>query len=364
MIALCSSCSAQFSPGSTNSPLCWSCSLIRRHSPNGVVSGPAPVSPTPARTVPNRTPVLPDQDPIPLHGRERTDAAGAAGKAVKAAPNPVRAGLRWPRRLVVAMVAVLAMFATLNVWTPPASRFMHDNGPYMHQYVSVDHISRYILAATVLHEDDQLGLRTQPFHWGDFVERIRDHRAGRPQKTFSTIPQQLAKNMFFTPEPSGVRKALEIVPTTLLNYTLPDSRILELYVNYAEYGQDLFGVCAATWYYFDEPPWNVTADQAAILSGMLPNPKDVDRLTGGGVWHPASAAYPSAGYLINGALNVDIPQRLAAWGGWEPVMESIGIDDTAADHAADRSAPHACSTMPDGVRQRLAIEDPGFDSKW
>ena len=150
----------------------------------------------------------------------------------------------------------------------------------------------------------------------------------------------------------------------LLNYTLPDSRILELYVNYAEYGRDLFGVCAATWYYFDEPPWHVNVDQAAMLSGMLPNPKDVERLTGGGVSHPDSAVYPSAAYLINGALNVDIPGRLAAWGGWKPVMESVGITDAAEDHAEDRSSPQACSTMPDGVRDRLAAEDPRFVSQW
>lgn len=342
--ALCSSCLTPFTAGPETGPRCGFCRSRDRLPPD-----PA----TPCSASCSGTPGAP-QDPSP-----------ATRIPESAAQQPVLSRRRWHRYAAAVLVTVVMAFATLNVWMPPQTRFMHDNVyPYVYQYVSIDHISRYVLAAAVLHEDGQLGLRIQPFHWGDFLERIRDHRAGHNQKTFSTIPQQLAKNMFFTAEQSGLRKAVEILPATLLNYTLPDRRILEMYINYAEYGRNLFGICAATWYYFDEPPWNVNLDQAATLSGMLPNPQDVDRLRGGGVSHPDTSVYPSAAYHINGALNVDIPQRLAAWGGWKPVMESVGIDDTASDHVGDRPSSTSCSSMPEGVRDRLAAEDPDFVSQW
>ena len=51
--------------------------------------------------------------------------------------------------------------------------------------------------------------------------------------------------------------------------TLPDRRVLELYVNYAQFGPHLYGICAASWYYFGEPPWSMTAYQSAQLMGVL-----------------------------------------------------------------------------------------------
>ncbi|MEZ2189720.1 transglycosylase domain-containing protein [Corynebacterium sp. CCM 9204] len=256
-------------------------------------------------------------------------------------------------------------FGSLRFWTPPSTAFMRNHeGPYVYEYVPVDHISRNVLAAMILHEDDQLGPRVQAFDWGDFLGRARAYVTGTKQETYSTIPQQLAKNLFFSPEPSAVRKAVEVYPASFLAFSLPDSRIIELYANYAEFGDGIYGVCAASWYYFDTPPWFVSESEAAQLAGMLPNPKDVVRLQGGGVSHPATAEYPSAAYHINGALNVDIPQRLRAWGGWENVMESIGIHDSAGDHSDSRPSPTSCSVMPEGIRARLSREDPGFRSRW
>ncbi|OLL18953.1 transglycosylase domain-containing protein [Rhodococcus sp. M8] len=280
-------------------------------------------------------------------------------------PNPwLRRAKRAAAALtVVAFVTVVAA-SSLRVWTPSSSRFMRiDDGPIAYQYVSLDHVSRYVVASVIAHEDDQMGLRAQAFHWGDFADRARAHLTGEEQQTYSTIPQQLAKNMFFTPDQSAVRKAVETVPSVLLSATLPDARIMELYLNYAQFGPDLYGVCAASWYYFDTPPWEMYQYHAMQLAGMLPNPEDVVRLPGGGVATPADAQYPSAAFHINGAANVDLPARFAGWGGWENLVASVGIDDSAADHADDRPSDDSCSSMPEPVRQRLAVEDPGFVSR-
>jgi monofunctional biosynthetic peptidoglycan transglycosylase len=57
--------------------------------------------------------------------------------------------------------------------------------------------------------------------------------------------------------------------------------------------------------------------------------------------------------LINGAANVHVPRELAGMGGWQAAVATIGIHDTAEAHAADRSAPDSCSTMPQSVADRL-----------
>ncbi|MDM7489939.1 transglycosylase domain-containing protein [Rhodococcus sp. CSLK01-03] len=279
--------------------------------------------------------------------------------------NPWPARAKWAGAAVAALVLIaLTATASLRVWTPASSRFMRiDDGPVTYQYVSLDHVSRYVVASVIAHEDDQMGLRAQAFHWGDYADRAVAHLTGEPQQTYSTIPQQLAKNMFFTPDQSAIRKAVETVPSILLSTTLPDARIMELYLNYAQFGPDLYGVCAASWYYFDTAPWEMYQYHAMQLAGMLPNPEDVVRLPGGGVATPPDAPYPSAAFHINGAANVDLPARFAGWGGWENIVASVGIEDSAADHADDRPSADSCSTMPEPVRQRLAVEDPGFVSR-
>jgi len=265
--------------------------------------------------------------------------------------------------VVVPLSGMAVAAASLRWWTPAQSNFMRiDDGPIAYQYVSIDHISRYVIASAVAHEDDLLGLRKQAFHWGDFADRAAAVLSGERQQTYSTIPQQLAKNMFFTPDQSMLRKAVEVVPSVALRATMSDARIMELYLNYAQFGPDLYGVCAASWYYFDTPPSEMYPYHAMQLAGMLPNPEDVVRLPGGGVDTSPDAPYPSAAFHINGAANVDLPARFDAWGGWQNITASLGIEDSAADHADARPSADSCSTMPDSVRERLAVEDPGFVS--
>jgi monofunctional biosynthetic peptidoglycan transglycosylase len=256
--------------------------------------------------------------------------------------------------LVVLELAIAAFIGSLRWWAPPRTAFMlESSGPVAYQYVSLDHVSRYLLAAVIAHEDEQLGTRIGAFSWSELGSRAWAWVSGQPDPSGSTVPQQLAKNVFLWPHQDPVRKGIEAQLATEMALLLPKQRTVELYVNYAQFGPDLYGICAASWYYFGEPPWDMSPHQAAQLMGVLPDPDRVRRAPGGGL-DLGLTADPEAVNLINGAANVHVPEELAGMGGWQAAVATIGIYDTAAAHAAGRSSADACSSMPSAVAHRLA----------
>src|SRR4051812_30813905 len=272
------------------------------------------------------------------------------------APPPRRhRALRVLRRLVVALLllqlALGGFVLTLRWWTPGRTAFMLESaGPTVYQYVSLDHVSRYLVAAVIAHEDQELGTRTGAFSVARFGNRIAAYLTGTPDPSGSTIPQQLAKNVFLWSHQDPVRKGVESVIASEMALSLSDQRMVELYVNYAQFGPRLYGVCAASWYYFGEPPWDMTEYQSAQLMGVLPDPDRVTRAPGGGL-DTGPTADPRAVELINGAANVHVPRELGGMGGWRAAVATVGIHDTAADHAAGRGDPAACSAMPRSVAE-------------
>ncbi|MFU8788887.1 MAG: transglycosylase domain-containing protein [Methylobacter sp.] len=88
----------------------------------------------------------------------------------------------------------------------------------------------------------------------------------------STISQQTAKNLFLTPSKSFVRKGLEVWFTLLLEGLWTKERILLVYLNIAEFGDHIFGIEAASRYYFGIPAKQINRPQAALLAATLPNP--------------------------------------------------------------------------------------------
>jgi monofunctional biosynthetic peptidoglycan transglycosylase len=87
------------------------------------------------------------------------------------------------------------------------------------------------------------------------------------------VSQQVAKNLFLSPSRSYLRKGAEAYFTLLLEVLWPKRRILETYVNIAEFGDGVFGVEAASAAYFNKASRNLTADEAALLAAVLPNPR-------------------------------------------------------------------------------------------
>jgi monofunctional biosynthetic peptidoglycan transglycosylase len=106
-------------------------------------------------------------------------------------------------------------------------------------------------------------------------------RRGRPARGGSTITQQLAKNLFLSPERSYVRKAQELVITYMIEAFWDKRRILEVYLNVVEWGEGVFGAEAAARYYFGVSAAQLGSEQAARLAAFLPNPKRYGRMRSG-----------------------------------------------------------------------------------
>lgn len=213
--------------------------------------------------------------PTPAPPRPEPDSAVPAGKR----KHRMRRLLARILKLALAMVVITELAAVSCIWfTPPRTAYMmQTGGPIAYQYVSLNHISRYVIAAAVAHEDQQLGTRVGAFSFDEFRDRAVAYLQGKEDPSGSTVPQQLVKNIFLWPEPNALRKGLEAGLATELSLTLTPQRIMELYLNYAQFGPKLYGICAASWYYFGEPPWNMSEYQAAQLMGVLPLPTLVTR---------------------------------------------------------------------------------------
>ena len=135
------------------------------------------------------------------------------------------------------------------------------------------HLKRALIAA-----EDAKFVEHSGFDWDSIQGALdKNERRGRVVAGGSTITQQLAKNLFLSPEKSYVRKAEEAVVTLLLEAMLPKQRILELYLNVIEWGNGVFGAEAAAQRYFGIPAAQLSAEQAARLAAMAPAPRRFER---------------------------------------------------------------------------------------
>lgn len=287
-----------------------------------------------------------------------------AGPEAQPPAKKKRRKLRWLwRTLAVLLAPVLVLqilaFAIVAGFTPSRTAYMFQSKHgVIYEYVDLDHISRFMVAATIAHEDQQLGSRAGAFDWEDLMARAEAYRRGEPDPSGSTIPQQLLKNIFLWEErenPTAIRKALEAGLSTQFSYTLSDQRMLELYLNYAQFGPGLYGICAASWYYFDTPPWAMYEYNTWQLQGVLPLPDLVRRAPQGGGIDLGPDAHPEVKNLVNGAANVWLTRQLEGMGGMKAAIATVGITDMASDHAGQRGKD-SCSTMPQSVRDRLDAE--------
>ena len=137
---------------------------------------------------------------------------------------------------------------------------------------NLSQISPYLPLAVTIAEDDTFWDHSG-FDFKGIREAIeRNLSQGRLIAGGSTITQQLAKNLWFSPERSILRKIKEAIMAWRLEQTLEKKRILELYLNYAEWGNGIFGAEAAAITYFGKSASRLTPREAAILAAMLPNP--------------------------------------------------------------------------------------------
>ncbi|MHB8907423.1 MAG: monofunctional biosynthetic peptidoglycan transglycosylase [Syntrophales bacterium] len=149
-------------------------------------------------------------------------------------------------------------------------------------WVPLARISPYVIKAVIIAEDDKFWA-----HEGFDFEAIqkaleKDLKKRKFQAGGSTISQQLVKNLYLTPSRNPVRKLKEAVLTWRLERNLSKRRIIEIYLNVAEWGNGIFGIEAASRHYFGKSAADLTAREAALLAVVLPSPLRYRPVGGGG----------------------------------------------------------------------------------
>jgi len=139
------------------------------------------------------------------------------------------------------------------------------------RWVSLEDVSANAALAVIASEDQQF-----PFHAGfdlnSIREAVRASEHGKRLRGASTISQQVAKNLFLWPGHSFVRKGLEAYYTVLIETLWPKERILEMYLNIAQFGDGIYGVQAAAMRFWHKPALRLSAVESASLAAVLPNP--------------------------------------------------------------------------------------------
>jgi len=205
---------------------------------------------------------------------------------------------QWIRNVFVGLVIIFLLyqlsFLARIVWyqhfNPTASSFMRaaikelraedPTASIVHQWVDYENINPNLVRAVIASEDSNF-----LYHNGVEWDAIRDawaynraqaSKGSSRRRGGSTITQQLAKNLFLSPKRSYARKAQELFLAYMLELLLSKERIIELYLNVAQWGNRHFGAEAAARRYFNTSASNLTAQQAAQLAVMLPNPRYYD----------------------------------------------------------------------------------------
>lgn len=150
--------------------------------------------------------------------------------------------------------------------------------PRQWTWVPLSRISRHLQHAAIAAEDASFFMH-EGFDWEGMKDAaIHNLEAGELKRGGSTITQQLAKNLYLSTERSLLRKAREALITRSLEHHLTKERILELYLNVAEWGNGVYGAEAAARHHFGKSAQELTAEEAAWLAAILPSPRRYDPL--------------------------------------------------------------------------------------
>jgi len=192
---------------------------------------------------------------------------------------------RWAFTLgLLLLLGPIPLVLALRVFEPPTTtmmlartieRFLQAKRPFYprRQPVPMARISPHLRHAVLAAEDDRFYLHSG-FDFQEIARALDDHDRGKPLRGASTISQQTAKNLFLWQGRSFLRKGLEAYLTVILEILLPKDRILEIYLNLAEWGDGIFGAEAAAHAYFAKPAAALWRDEAARMAAVLPNPRE------------------------------------------------------------------------------------------
>lgn len=261
--------------------------------PGGEAPADAATRPEPAPRRPRRRAPQKEAPPADDASHDRDEA-------------PPRRRLRWAALLVIGLP--LALVAALSAWAPPTTPYAAAEarrlGGIEREWVPMERIAPAMARAAVAAEDAEFCR-----HWGFDVSALRLAIADGGRRGASTISQQTAKNVFLWQGRSWPRKALEAALTPLVELLWSKRRILEVYLNVAEFGEGVFGVEAAAREAFGVPAADLTPIQAARLAAVLPAPKARDAAD----LPPELEARARA--ILDGAETIRRDGRAACFGG-------------------------------------------------
>lgn len=223
-------------------------------------------------------------------------------------PRPLwRRALVWAGKGLATLFALWLFLILLYSFVPPfrnAYQWQETMrlGGIERDWVSFDQIAPEMARSAVAAEDANFCL-----HWGFDLDQIRAAIADGQKRGASTISQQVVKNVFLWQGRSWVRKAAEAALTPVVELFWSKQRILEVYLNEAEFAEGVFGVGAAARVLFDTTPDKLTARQAARLAAVLPNPKEYDAA------NPGKFVRSRAAQVQSGAETIEADGRAACF---------------------------------------------------
>ncbi len=208
---------------------------------------------------------------------------------------------KWTRRAAILLAAAFILNIASYLLYPNVSRLKRErpartafmeyrerqwemaglNRHIRQEWVPLSSISPYAVKAVIIAEDDKFWSH-EGFDFTAIQKAIeKDLQKGRFKAGGSTISQQLAKNLYLTPARNPIRKLKEAILTWRLERNLSKRRIIELYLNVAEWGDGIFGIEAAARHYFGKGAGELTAREAAALAVVLPSPLRYNPVGGG-----------------------------------------------------------------------------------
>ena len=240
-----------------------------------------------------------------------TKAVSTKKPKAKSKSNARRNPFRWllwqgVRAVCAAFVLAIALIILAAVVNPPTTIYMAQEsrrlGGVDHEWVSIDEVAPIMARAVVAAEDANFC-----DHWGFDLKAIKTAIAAGGTRGASTISQQTVKNVFLWHGRNYTRKAMEAFMTPLVEALWSKRRIVEVYLNVAEFDEGVFGVEAAARHYFGVGPEALSATQAARLAAILPSPKTRSAS------RPSNYVRKRASEIIDGAATIRADGRSACF---------------------------------------------------
>ncbi len=210
------------------------------------------------------------------------------------------------RALLSFALAVTFLVAAYRVFPPISTPYILAEGARLggieRVWVPMERIEPVVARSVVAAEDANFCL-----HWGFDMGQLRAAIAEGGERGASTLTQQTVKNLWLWQRRSWLRKALEGAMTPVVEALWPKRRIVEMYLNVAEFDTGVFGIEAAAQHHFGVGADELSARQAALLAAVLPNPKGRQAV------NPSSATQRRAASIADGAATIQNDGRAACF---------------------------------------------------